>query len=184
MTENLKQAPVIEPVTKIQAKDLGKPSASLKPVTEKQDEYELEITRDYYGNVDVTYLAKKDPDYAYRFLRDDFKAGGKNISIKTSNLLFQKGGWQVCPEKHLLEKLGFKPHELSPDKHLRRGDLVLAYMPKRLFLEKEAQKYKTANEPIEAVKRLVTEGDPKRGSGIHETMRGIQTKKQLRGNWK
>ena len=48
-------------------------------------------------------------------------------------------------------------------------------MPKRLFQEKEIQKRKEANELIDSVERKVTEGDPKRG---------LQTKKQLRGNWK
>ena len=113
-------------------------------------------------------------------MRDDTPANtgnslsGKNIATKTTNLLFAKGGWQVCPEKHLLG-LGLKLHELSPDKHLRRGDLILAYMPKRLFQEKEIQRRKTANEPMDSVERKVTKGDPKRG---------LQTKKQLRGNWR
>lgn len=51
-------------------------------------DYNVEIVRDYYGHVDPFYLSKKDPNYVYRFLRDEHK----NISIKTGNLLFQKGG--------------------------------------------------------------------------------------------
>ena len=53
--EKLKEAPKnLEPVTKLPAEGLEKPSTTLKPKVETQDEYELEIVRDYYGKVDVT----------------------------------------------------------------------------------------------------------------------------------
>ena len=153
----------------------------IKPdkTTEKSGEYNVEVVRDFYGKVDPFYLTKKDPNYAYRFLRDDTKAGGKNISIKTGNLLFDKGGWQLCPKAHLV-RLGIKESELSPDNLLRRGDTVLAFMPKKLFDEKQAHKVKEAKERMDAVKRMVNQGDPTQGgTSVHPTMRGLQTGKQL-----
>lgn len=147
--------------------------------TEKSGEYNVELVRDFNGQVDPFYLTKKDPNYQYRFLRDDSKTGGKNISIKTGNLLFQKGGWQLCPKAHLL-RLGIKETELSPDNLLRRGDTVLAFMPKALFKEKLARKDEDAKEKMDAIKRLVGKGDPTQGGkSIHPTMKGLQTKEQL-----
>lgn len=179
--ENLTEVPekvvaVKETPTAVKPKE-----QELKPekTTEKKGEYTVEIVRDFDGNVDPFYLTKKDPNYAYRFLRDDTKTGGKNISIKTGNLLFQKGGWQLCPKEHLL-RIGIKETELSPDNFLRRGDTILAFMPKTLFLEKQAQKDKEAKEVMDAIKRRANEGDPTQGgTALHPTMRGLQTKKQL-----
>ena len=169
--ENLKKVP--EKVVAVkETPTVEKPKKQdLKPekTTEKKGEYTVEIVRDFYGNVDPFYLTKKDPNYAYRFLRDDMKSGGKNISIKTGNLLFQKGGWQLCPKEHLL-RLGIKERELSEDNFLRRGDTVLAFMPYQLFLEKQAQKDKEAKETMDAIKRMADEGDPSKG---------LMTKKQL-----
>lgn len=149
-----------------------------KPTVEKQEtkdaEYSVEILRDYYGNVDPFYLTKKDPNYAYRFLRDDHK----NLSIKTSNLLLQKGGWQLCAKEHCL-KLGIKEREISPDGWLRRGDTILAFMPKKLYEEKEKYKKEKAEAPLQSVKRRIEEGDSLIGKGIHETMRGIEPQKKL-----
>lgn len=162
--ENLKEVPLKE----------GAKQDGPAKVLEKKDDYNVEIIRDFYGKIDPFYLSNKNPQYAYRFLRDD----PKNISIKTANLLFQKGGWQLCPKKHLLE-LGIKEREFSSDGLLRRGDTVLAYMPIKLFKEKEKYKIAKAREPLDAVKRLVKEGDSKAGAGIHETMKGIQTKEKL-----
>ena len=146
----------------------------IKPNVEKVGEYSAEIIRDYYGAVDPFYLSLKIPEFAYRFLRDD----QKNLSTKRSNLLLQKGGWQVCPKEHL-KRIGVKDEEISPDGMLRRGDTILAFMPKKLFDEKNAYKEKKANEPMTAIKRLIKDGDPSSGSGIHGTMRGIETGKQL-----
>jgi len=161
-----------EKIVPIQAKGLEKK-------TETHGEYSVEITRDFYGNVDPFYLSKKDPNFAYRFLRDDSKSGGKNVSIKTGNLLFQKGGWQICPKEHLL-RLGIKDNEFSADNLLRRGDTVLAFMPMKLFKEKEAYKIKKAEEPMNAIQRTVKEGDSSvRGIG-HKDMQGIQTKEKLK----
>ena len=154
-----------------------KPSQDEKIIPEKNttSEYSLEIIRDYYGSVDPFYLTKKDPKYAYRFLRDE----PKNITTKTGNLLFQKGGWQICPREHLL-KLGLKDKEISSDGLCRRGDTILAFMPKELFNEKEKHKIEEANIPMKEIKRKIKQGDPNvGGKDIHDTMQGIQTQKQL-----
>ena len=146
----------------------------------KTEEYSLEIVRDYYGNVDPFYLSKKDPEYAYRFLRDDHK----NLNLKTGNMLFQKGGWQITPKAHLL-KLGIKESDIAPDGLLRRGDQILAFMPKKIFEEKQKHKAEQAKNPSKMINRLLKEGDPNTGGkGLHESMKGIQTQEALKGNWK
>ena len=165
---------------KIQDEKIEYVPISQEKSVEKQDkpvdkDYNIEIIRDFDGIVDPFYLSKKDPNYEYRFLRDEHK----NLSIKTGNLLFQKGGWQICQKEHLF-KIGIKPSEISPDGLLRRGDTILAFMPKKLFLEKEKYKIEKANEPMKAVKRRLSQGDSSVGGiDIHGTMRGIETAKQL-----
>lgn len=139
-------------------------------------EYTVNIVKDYDGKIDPFYLSEKDPDYEYRFLRDD----RKNLSLKRSNLLFQKGGWQICPKEHLLRIM--HEEELSPDGMCRRGDTILAFMPKDLYKEKQEHKRKLAIEPMDAIKRLVSKGDPNNpellGVG-HERQKGLQTQKDL-----
>ena len=138
-------------------------------------EYNIEVIRDYYGAVDPFYLSKKNPEYEYRFLRDDHK----NLSLKTTNMLFQKGGWQMVDRKHALT-LGLNERDISPDGLVRRGDTVLAFMPKKFYEEKDEYSRKKANEPISMVKRMVKDGDASiGGKEIHQTMKGIQTQKQL-----
>ena len=168
-TKDLKQ------VSKEAIQDKPSLDEKITPKETKTGEYSLEIIRDYYGNVDPFYLTKKDPKYAYRFLRDD----PKNITMKTGNLLFQKGGWQICPRDHLIG-LGLKDKELSPDGLCRRGDTILAFMPKELFDEKEKYKSEQANLPVKQIKRLIKQGDPSVGGvDVHDTMKGLQTQKQL-----
>ena len=148
-------------------------------VTEKVEdkEYTLEVIKDYDGKIDPFYLSNKDPEYEYRFLRDD----PKNINIKTSNMLFQKGGWQICPKTHCV-RIGVKDTEISPDGLCRRGDQILAFMPKKLFREKQEQKWKEANDPMDAITKMIGEGDPNNPSLVglgHDTQRGIQTQRDL-----
>ena len=74
--ENLKEVPE-------EAKQESKtPEESVEQST-KYGDYNVEIIRDYYGNVDVTHLPDKDSEFAYRFLRDDAsrdgKGSGKNV---------------------------------------------------------------------------------------------------------
>jgi len=154
--------------------------------TMKTDDYNLEIVDDYDSKIDWFWIPNKDPNYEYRFLRDD----PKNISIKTGNLLYQKGGWQICPKQHLI-KIGItesliskasKDIELSPDGLCRRGDTILCFMPKELYAKKEAYKQKQANDKMDAITRLIDKGDPNnpRLAGIgHGNMKGIQTAKDL-----
>lgn len=161
-------------MTKTDIKDVSKPG--LEKTTEKLGEYSCEIVRDFYGQIDPFYLPDKNPKYAYRFLRDE----PKNLMMKTGNLLFQKGGWQICPRNHLIT-LGIKDEELDAKGQLRRGDQILAYMPRALYEEKEKYKRDKATAPMRAIDRLLKEGNPREGGKeIHPTMRGIQTAQQLR----
>lgn len=143
--------------------------------TEKFGDYTAQIIRDAYAKVDITYLSNKDPHYAYRFLLDR----KENLDRKTGNALFQQGGWQICPKQHLL-RIGIKEDNLDVNGHLKRGQLVLAFMPKKVWKEKEQFKLDKANAPMSMVKRIVNKGDPSAGAGIHETMKGLQTQTQLR----
>lgn len=145
------------------------------PESEVGDEYSIVINRDYYGNADPTYLSKKDPHYAYRYVRYEHK----NLSIKSSNLLYAKGGWQLCPREHLL-KIGIKPREIWSDGLYHVGDLVLARMPKELYDDKMKFKKEQAMEPLLRNKKLLKDGDPTvGGKEMHESMRGIQTAEKL-----
>lgn len=142
----------------------------------KDDEYGIEVIKDYYGQADEFYLSKKDPEYQYRFLRAD----DKNLSRKTGNLLFQQGGWQLCGKSHL-RRIGIADRFISPDGLYRVGDTVLAFMPKALFNEKDAKKIKEASSRTSAIERMLNEGDPNTGGvEMHATMKGIQTQEKLR----
>ena len=164
MEENLKKVP--------NSKDVVKE-------TTKVGEYNAEIIRDWYGNEDITRLPDKDPDFAYRFVRDDSKSGGKNIATKTSNLLFQKGGWQICPKEHCL-RIGIEESKLDALGFYRQGDMLLAFMPKKLYEEKEKYKNIRANEPIKAINRIMEKGDASiGGKDIHPSMKGFQTAEKL-----
>ena len=145
-------------------------------VKTEDGDYTLEVIKDYYGRVDPFYLSKKDPNYEYRFLRYD----DKNLSLKTGNLLFQQGGWQMCLRQHLV-KIGIAERFISSDGLYRVGENVLAFMPKKLFQEKEADRIKKANAPMEAIKKKLKDGDTSRdlAGGIHPTMRGIETQESL-----
>ena len=158
--------------------ETGKPKVEDKqPNVVESSEYTLEVTKDYYGQVDPFYLSKKDPKYQYRFLRAD----DKNLSIKTGNMLFQKGGWQLCNREHL-KKIGIEGRFISPDGLYRKGDTVLAFMPKELYAEKVKVKDKKASDQMNAVKQRATGGDRNnpelKGKGA-ENMLGLQTKEQL-----
>ena len=148
-----------------------------EPKVEKpkvDSEYNVSIIVDHDGKIDPFYVSDKDPNYAYRFLR--FDKG--NLATKTGNLLLQKGGWQICSKEHCL-RVGVKEKQLGPDGFYHAGDQVLAFMPKNLFEKKEKHKQRLANEPVDAVQRLLNEGDDSLKGVGHENMRGIQTKKQL-----
>jgi hypothetical protein len=141
-----------------------------KPV---DPEYKIEVIKDFYGNVDIFYLPKKDHRYEYRFLRAD----DKNLSLTTGNMLFQGGGWQLCGREHC-ERIGIDNKYISPDGFHRRGDLILAFIPKHLYQEKRAFEDKKAKDQLDAIENRMKNGSPE-GSEIHETMKGLQTQEQL-----
>lgn len=145
-----------------------------KVFVDDKDEYNIQVITDYDGKVDVFYLSQKDPNYEYRYLRDEFKS----LSVKTSNQLFSKGGWQIVPREHL-RKIGIQERFISPDGMYRVGDLILARMPKELYAKKEEYKVKKANEPMDAIKRLQKEGDRSLAGLGHSNMRGIETAEKL-----
>jgi len=142
-------------------------------VTKK--EYSAIITKDYYSNIDPFYLSKKDPDFEYRFLR----AEDKNLSIKTSDVLAQKGGWQICPREHL-KRIGIQNDRMEKDGLYRKGDTVLAFMPKELYLEKERIKEEMRRSRTDAIKRMTKKGDPGVAGIGHKDMKGLQTQEQMR----
>ena|SRR3990167_9821180 len=153
-----------------------------KEVAEKSQKAEgfwADVIVDFDGAVDVFLLNKKDPDYEYRYLNSD----AKNLAIKTSNLLYDRGGWRLCPREHLL-KIGIKENMVSSDGFYRVGaDTVLAYIPKDLHQKKLHMKEKRNKEPMDSINRLIKSGDKDnkslRGLG-HEDMLGLQTQKQLK----
>lgn len=141
----------------------------------KKDEYTAQVIIDHDAAADPFVLTQKDPEFAYRFLLNT----KESLSIKTGNLLAQKGGWQVCPRTHL-ERIGIKAEQIDSEGHYIQGSNILAFMPKELFAKKEEFKRKQASVPVDAVQRMIKKGDPnKGGQEIHESMRGIQTQKAL-----
>lgn len=137
-------------------------------------EYKIEVIKDYYGNVDIFYLPKKDPRYEYSFLRND----DKNLGIKTGNMLLQGGGWQICDREHC-KRIGIEDRFInSHGQYELSNDLVLAFIPKHLFEEKRKDKKRKAESFTDAIEKRIREGSSE-GSGIHDTMKGIQTATQL-----
>lgn len=148
------------------------PGAQIE-IPEIDSEYKIEVIKDFYGNVDIFHLPKKDPRYEYRFLRAD----DKNLSLATGNMLFQGGGWQLCDRTHCL-RIGLQEKYLDPNGHYRLGDLLLAFIPKHLYAEKRAYEDKKAKDQLTNIEKKMKEGFSD-GSEIHESMKGIQTQKQL-----
>ena len=183
MKENLKQVPVGK-----EEKEVGKSvtqNLAKKDVTpnvgETDEGYNVEVIRDYYGEIDIFHLPIKDPEYVCRFLRFD----DKNLSLKTNNLLHSKGGWQICNRAYM-KKRGIGDRFISPDGLYHVGDTVLARIPTVLYQEKMEVKQRRANEPMNAINRTLKSGVQvhELAGGIHDSMKGIQTKEDLKGNWK
>ena len=172
--ENLKKVPKSKEIEEKVKEGVG--DITTKEGHFEDDGYNLEIIDDKDAVLDPFIISKKDPNYEYRFLRDD----SKNISIKTGNLLHYKGGWQLVPKVHLL-KIGVSERLISPDGLYRVGDQILSRMPKELYLRKDAEKKRRANEPMDAVKRLIKDGDKSKEvtSDVHGTQQGLQTQKAL-----
>ena len=159
--EKLKEAPVQE-TSKLGDKDYNKEDA----------EYKVSVIEDYYGAVDVLHLNREDPRYKYRWLNEK----PENLTVKTSNVLADKGGWQLCPRKHLVDNLGIDSRKVSADGLYRAGsDLVLAFMPKELHQKKEEFKKRRSNERMSGVDQRLKKGDP----SVEREHGGLQTAKQL-----
>lgn len=164
-------------------KKLGRPKKIVLPEEpkaeeKKEDDIFASIITDEYGAVDTWFVEKKNPKYHYRFL----KADDETLSVKTGNLLFHKGGWRLCDRAHCID-IGIKERYLDPHGHYRKGQNVLAFMPKELYEKKEAKKREKADAPMQTLKRRLEGGNPNdpelRGKG-HPNMRGLQTKEKLR----
>jgi len=144
----------------------------IKKMETKRDEWpDIKVLKDW-DKVDPLRLTASDPEYAYRWLRDK----SDNISLKTSNDPVI-GYWKLVPAEHLngLEtRFGVKI-ERAGDGLCRKGDLILAYMPKKFHDEKLKIKQEKARRPLEAVDKMLKGGIPGAVPGIG----GIQTEKQL-----
>lgn len=132
-------------------------------------DYTIQVIADNGVNIDPTILPKKDPNYAYYFIRDEHK----NIAKKTSALLYQMGGWQIVPKQHSVKNCGIDPKMLAADGSYRVGELILTFMPRKLWLQKKAEDQRRTNERMNAVNRMLTEGDPN-AEMPHGSMVGIQ----------
>ncbi len=133
------------------------PPAKVSGSNEFGDEYTMEVISDNEPGADIFRIANKDPMFEYRFIKDT----KENMSVKTSNLLYLKGGWQVVPKTHLL-RIGVSESLLHPDGSFHVGELILAFMPKSLFEKKMAEDRRKSNAAMAGVKRLVEEGDVSR----------------------
>lgn len=122
-------------------------------------EYTIQVIADNGVNIDPTILPKKDPNFEYYFIRDDHK----NIAKKTSALLYQMGGWQIVPREHSVKKCGIAEKMLAADGSYRVGELILTFMPKALYAKKRAEEGRRTNARMNAVNRMLEEGDPDAG---------------------
>lgn len=139
----------------------------VKGANEFGDEYTMEIIMDNEDGADIFRIPKKDPNFEYRFLADR----KENLNIKTSNNLLMKGGWQICPAKHL-ERIGITKRVLHPDGSYRVGELVLAFMPKKFFERKMTEDKKKRDTAMKGIASLVEKGD--RGRVNIDGVNGIQ----------
>jgi hypothetical protein len=135
---------------KIGEVSISKENPEAKGSNEFGDEYTMEVIADNEPGADLFRIPSKDPKFEYRYLRDDTT----NMNIKTSNLLYLKGGWQVVPVAHLL-RIGFKKEFLQPDGSYKVGELVLAFMPKELFLKKMKEETRKRDGAMAGVQAIV-----------------------------
>ncbi len=126
------------------------PPAKVAGSNQFGDEYTMEVITDNEPGADIFRIPNKDPMFEYRFLKDT----KENMSVKTSNLLLLKGGWQVVPKSHLL-RIGVGESLLHPDGSFHVGELILAFMPKSLFEKKMAEDRRKSNAAMAGVQRLL-----------------------------
>lgn len=150
------------------------PPAKVQGSNEFGDEYTMQVVSDNEEGADIFRIPNKDPKFEYRFLSDR----KDNLSVKTSNLLLMKGGWQICPLKHL-ERIGIKKEVLHPDGSYRVGELVLAFMPKELFAKKVAEDRRKASSAMAGVQRLVDGSSPIDMHGVTGISKGKLERKPL-----
>lgn len=115
------------------------------------NEYTMEVISDNEPGADIFRVPNKDPKFEYRFIRDD----KDNMSVKTSNLLLSKGGWQIVPTSHLVNKLKLDKSILQPDGSYKVGSMFLAFMPKVLFEKKMAEDRRKSASAMAGVQRLL-----------------------------
>ena len=86
----MKKKSVEEDIKKIEDRVLGGVETEESPsitnqqkinLNEDDGEYKINVIKDYYGAIDITFLNKKDPNYEYRWLN----SRPEILSIKTSN---------------------------------------------------------------------------------------------------
>ena len=178
--DDLSQVKEPEPIVSEIKEEVKEPVQESKipsNLLQTKDEYNVEIIMDFDGKIDPFFLEHKDPNYAYRFLNEK----GPNLAMKTSNLLFQKGGWQIVPRDHLLNVLKIPEKLIAKDGVYRVGsEMVLARMPKKLHEEKEAYKKKQLEEKTNRINKLAEEGDSSVSGVGHTNMQGLQTKDKLK----
>jgi len=162
---------------KAKAVDSPVPTKEIHLVPDKKyPDFWADVISDFDGTIDPFLLSNKDPDYAYRYIRDD----DKNIKMKTGNVLLDRGGWRICPGEHLLKIKAIKEGTSLKDGLYRVGDTILVYMPKDIYNKKQLHKQKTANAPMEQINRLLKDGDKSVAGLGHPDMLGLQTQKQLK----
>ena len=147
----------------------------LKEAPKKDEWPDISVIKDWTLN-DPLKLSAQDPEFAYRWLRDDHK----NIATKTASHL--SGLWKIVPKEHIdaLEKrFNVKIHR-APDGLIRYGDLILGYIPKNIYGHKQKIKAERAKAPMAEIDKMLKEGaSPSELQGIHSSLEGIKTEKQL-----
>lgn len=141
-------------------------------------EYDIQVVRDIKG-IDFFHIPNPDKKYAYRFiLKED-----RNLTVKTGNLLHAHGGWKLVDKQHA-ERIGLGK-QVGSDGLCHAGELVLGFMPKELYAEKEAYKKSKAKTATSDIDNVLKNGKEENSfSSIHDSMKGLQTEKQLGGNFK
>lgn len=157
-------------------KDMGgvavQEAPKVKAANEFESDYTLQVDSDYDPTADIFRIPKRDPSFEYRYLRDE----KKRLSIATSSLLHQMGGWQLCPKRHL-EKIGFKGRDISEDGFRRIGEHILAFMPMDFYLKKVAGKQRKTNARTAVIRRNINKGITRYGAdGAVEEVRDEKQK--------
>ena len=97
------------------------------------DPRDIEVVNRRFGGEDPTRIPKPDPEFAYRFVREEGKA------IKKANWK----GWEIVKDVEEVKRLGIRtvPGESNLDGCVRiQPDAILAKMPRRLYEEIEKRK--------------------------------------------